>query len=232
MSETIHSSPLDPRLVEDLVAYLDGELGADETRRIEELLASDTRVRAELQRLERTWNALGELPAAAVEPAFTQSTVEMVAVAEEAQLRAVVPAGGDARTLVRYLAAGLAVALAGIGGFVALGALWPDPNALLLRDLTVIERLDQYRHVESIEWLRRLRAEGLFLEPVPAVPPGMSGGGPGFGRPPGDRPGSGPGFGPPPPPQGPQPPIGLSPPPGPSRPGPGPTPPQGTGGRP
>ena len=47
---------------EELVAYLDGELDAVGTDRIENLLASNPAIRSELRRLEQTWDLLDELP--------------------------------------------------------------------------------------------------------------------------------------------------------------------------
>jgi hypothetical protein len=37
-------------------------------------------------------------------------------------------------------------------------------NRRLLRDLPVIERLDEYRYADSVEFLRTLEREGLFTE--------------------------------------------------------------------
>ena len=53
----------------------------ESSRRIEALLASDPEVRRRLQALERTWDLLDELDAAPVGEPFTQTTLEMVAVA-------------------------------------------------------------------------------------------------------------------------------------------------------
>ena len=71
----------------ELVAYLDGELDAESGRRIEALLASDPEVRRRLQSLERTWDLLDELDAAPVGEPFTQTTLEMVAIAARAGRR-------------------------------------------------------------------------------------------------------------------------------------------------
>ena len=75
-------APLD----EELVAYLDGELDAESGRRIEALLASDAAVRRRLQSLERTWDLLDELDAAPLGEPFTQTTLEMVAVAARQEI--------------------------------------------------------------------------------------------------------------------------------------------------
>src|SRR5580692_9053828 len=67
-------------LTEQLSAYLDGELDAGARGDVEELLARDANARAELQRLERAWALLDGLPRVELEPSFTQTTVEMIAV--------------------------------------------------------------------------------------------------------------------------------------------------------
>ena len=57
----MRATPLD----EQLVAYLDGELDAESSRRMDELLATDADVRRRLQEMERTWDLLDDLDAAA-----------------------------------------------------------------------------------------------------------------------------------------------------------------------
>src|SRR5687767_6433877 len=73
---------------DELVAYLDGELDAASTDRIENLLASNPAIRKELHRLERTWDLLDELPRATVDESFGSSTAEMIAIAAEKELEA------------------------------------------------------------------------------------------------------------------------------------------------
>ena len=74
-------------LEEQLVAYLDGELDTESCRRIEELLAVDPEVRRRLHWLEQTWEMLDELEATPVGEDFTRTTLEMIAVAAEEDVR-------------------------------------------------------------------------------------------------------------------------------------------------
>jgi hypothetical protein len=60
------------------------------------------------------------------------------------------------------LRAGLILLAALAGGFFTVVRLAPDPNRQLLEDLPVLENLDEYRQVDDIEFLRLLRAAGLF----------------------------------------------------------------------
>src|SRR5262245_61891372 len=122
---TNESSPRpDP---EDLVAYLDRELDAPASQRIDDLLARDAGVREEVQRLERVWTLLDELPRAEVEETFTQSTVAMVALAaaDDAQRE---QASRPRRLRRRWVAGGVGLAAACLAGFLTVNWLWPNPN--------------------------------------------------------------------------------------------------------
>lgn len=152
-----------PSLEEQLVAYLDHELDEPSTRRIEQLLAADPTVRETLRQLERTWEALDALPRAEVPEAFTRTTLEMTAVAASGELEAF-RRDLAARRRKRWLAGLAGMAAAGLAGFLVTASLWPNPNEQLLRDLPVIENLDQYRQIDDIEFLRLLYREGLFSQ--------------------------------------------------------------------
>src|SRR5262245_31428908 len=65
---------------EELVAYLDGELSAEQATRIERRLGEDPQYRARLNQLERTWDLLDTLNRSEADDDFAHSTVEMVAV--------------------------------------------------------------------------------------------------------------------------------------------------------
>ena len=156
-------------LDEQLVAYLDGELDPESSRRIEALLASDAEVRRRLQSLERTWDLLDELDAAPVGGPFTQSTLEMVAVAAHEDVeRDRAEAPGRRRRRALTVGGGLLAAAA--AGFLAVVFSAPDPNRRLLEDLPVLENFDEYRQIENIEFLRELRDKKLFSTAVPESP--------------------------------------------------------------
>lgn len=157
------SHPIDPALRDELVAYLDGELDSQASRRIEAMLASDADVRRAMQGLDRTWQMLEELDRPAVGEDFTRTTLEMTAVAAASDMAATGRTAPKRRRW-RWLLAGGGVAAAALVGFVAVAALTPDPNRQLLRDLPLVENLDQYRQVDSIEFLRMLQEEKLFME--------------------------------------------------------------------
>ena len=145
-------------MIEELSAYLDGELDAAGRKRVEQQLAKDPAFRRELQRLERAWGMLDKLPSAKVEESFSRSTMAMVTVAateEVAERQTEIP---KQRRLFKVAGA------AGLLGVVVGNSVWPNPNERVLRDLPVLEQLDQLRNADSIEFLRALDHDGVFPE--------------------------------------------------------------------
>jgi anti-sigma factor RsiW len=164
----MESRPHDPvndeaQLREELVAYLDGELDAEQSRRIEERARVEPDARRMLEELDRTWHMLDELDSPATGEDFTCTTLEMVALAAADDARKA-RAGRPRRRLraILWAAAGLVGAAA--AGFVIATSLVPDPNAQLLEDLPILENYDQYREIDSIDFLRALNKEKLFTE--------------------------------------------------------------------
>jgi anti-sigma factor RsiW len=154
-------TPASPSTDEELVAYLDGELDAQGCRRLEQLLASDPQVRQRLQDLEQTWQLLDHLERCDVDEGFTRSTLEMVAVAAEEEVRQI---ESRSRRLGRWLLGTGGLAAAAAAGFLAVVLLRPDPNRRLLEDLPVLENFDEYRQVDDIDFLRELDRQGLFAQ--------------------------------------------------------------------
>jgi hypothetical protein len=159
----------DAGLREELVAYLDGELEASRSRRLEERLANEPRLRRILQELDGTWSLLDELDAPPPDEHFTRTTLEMVALAADedvARGRAEAPR----RRRRRWLAVAGALLAAAAAGFAGVALLFPDPNAQLRRDRPILENLDQYRQIDSIEFLRVLSREKLPAEEADESP--------------------------------------------------------------
>ncbi len=148
----------DDELLDQLSAYLDGELDAAGRQQVEALLASDEHVRRELQRLEQAWTLLDDLPRHEVTPNFTRSTVEMIAVNMQHELGQVAQ-GRRLRRLGTGLLVALGLFIVAGAGYVTVDRIWPDPDEALLRDLPVLERLEAYRHLDDIEFLRLLKQE-------------------------------------------------------------------------
>src|SRR5688500_13525386 len=154
-----------PGIDEELVAYLDGELDASGAARVERRLADDAAYRSRLAQLQRAWDLLDTLQRSEANDDFARSTVEMIAVkavddAKTGQMLAV------RRRSFAWLAIGAAVLAAAITGYVLLTNRLEQPNRELVRDLPVIERLDEYSNADSVEFLERLHKEGLFAAEV------------------------------------------------------------------
>lgn len=146
---------------EELVAYLDGELPAADQVRIERRLADDVAYRQKLAQLQKAWDLLDLLQKAEPDAEFTRSTVEMVAIHQERDAERQQTAAQQKR-IAWWLGGGLAVALSAAAGFFIVQYQLGAPERKLLQDLPVIERVDQYRSVESIEFLEKLREAELF----------------------------------------------------------------------
>lgn len=142
---------------EQLGAYLDGELDAESTLALERRLENETSLRAELEQLSALDGVLDRLPASTVGPAFTESTVEIVALRGVREEKAAPRRWAAAAAVLVALAAagwfGYAVASAG-GGY----------DDQLARDLPLLQRLDAYQNIQDVEFLRLLDSEGVFSD--------------------------------------------------------------------
>jgi len=148
---------------EEIVAYLDGELDAEAVQHVEQQLEGNPHYRLRLQQLERAWECLDLLPGEEADEKFTKSTVEMVAVAAEQDARET--SNVDVRNRRTHWVVGIAVLFASTAASFLLFA-WSgnSSNDDLLRDLQVIENVDQYLHAGSVDFLQQLHAEGVFSE--------------------------------------------------------------------
>jgi len=148
---------------QQLVAYLDGELDPEASRRVDELLATRPEVREVMQGLDRTWEILDELESPVPAANLTQSTIEMVtiAAAKEAEAQR---AEAPRRRSRRWGAAAVVVLVAAVCGYAVVGRAVPDRNQQFLRDLPILLRFDQYSRCQNddLEFLRRLYESNLF----------------------------------------------------------------------
>jgi len=150
---------------EELTAYLDGELDADGRAAVERRLAEDEAYRVRMQRMEEAWAMLDALPRTEADATFTQSTVEMVALAAQDEVAGVETAQRR-RARLGWTAGVAGILYAGLLGYLLVDRVTSSRNEQLLRDLPVIENVEVYRHIDDVEFLRRLEAEGLFDESV------------------------------------------------------------------
>lgn len=151
---------------DNLVAYLDGELPDDVTTRVESVLAQSNVARHDVELLARTYDLLDELPRPKASPDFTERTL-VTAKLEEAR--------PDFRQTQTYrllqrstvLVAWFAILLLCGSLSYAVTALWiPRPVDELLENYPVIERLDVYTEVGSVEFLEQLQADRAVLRDI------------------------------------------------------------------
>jgi len=144
--------------LEEIVAYLDGELSAEVSARVEQRLASDESYRQQLQSIERAWLALDQLPQEYVDDRFSRTTMEMAvkAAATEVQERTMaLPIVQRRRRLSSVLAACAAAAL----GFLVFRLAWQGHDRALLADLPVVDNVDVYAQFDSPTFIRSLQQE-------------------------------------------------------------------------
>ena len=149
--------------LEELTAYLDGELEPAEVQRVEARLGSDTAYRAQLQALQKTWDLLEILPAEVPDSSFVKTTMEM------AIQDAVVSRQHRNRRSLRWIFRNLLFVLLLLGAFgIACYATMmakTAPHRQLVNDLMLIENLDRYNKVDrNLEFLTRLDEWGLFAD--------------------------------------------------------------------
>lgn len=150
---------------EELVAYLDGELSRDEAAKIERRMADDPKYAARLNQLQRAWDLLDTLNRTEADDDFVHSTVEMVAVqaVEEAKtqkLRVV-----RRRNFGWVAMAVFALAVSGIAYGLVRYRL-DQSNRELVQNLPLIERVDDYQNIDSLEFVKQLAKENLFATEV------------------------------------------------------------------
>ncbi len=145
----------------NLVAYLDGELPEVQSKEIEAILSKSPTVQHDVEILSRVWEMLDQLPRLVGSGEFTTRTLTAVKQDEappKSRLGAWVERLPKERfrrgTIVGAWAAGLA--LAAVAGFAITNRLIPDESDELLQNLPVIEKLDLYSNVGSIEFLKEL----------------------------------------------------------------------------
>jgi hypothetical protein len=147
-------------VTEELVAYLDGELSAEECRRVEKRLAVDADYRRQLSELDQAWSALEALPSATVDDNFTRTTIDMVAIAAERDLSAQTSALAVQRKKTQWLAIAGGVLLAA-AAFLLVRSASTRADRVLVAELPVVVHLDELRQVPDVEFLRQLRKQGL-----------------------------------------------------------------------
>jgi anti-sigma factor RsiW len=169
--------PLSDADREELIAYLDGELDAAASRRVESRMALDPGWRSEADALRRTWALLDRLPRPRPSAAFTSTTLERITVLRPGL------AAKKREWYRRPWAVGAgwaaAVLVAGTVGFGGMTVFRPRPAAPhsplaitaidpeLVRDLRVVENQRLYQFADDIRFVRALDDPELFGDDGP-----------------------------------------------------------------
>jgi anti-sigma factor RsiW len=145
----------------NLVAYLDGELPEPQAKEIDQVLAKSPTVRHDVEMLSRTWDLLEQLPRLAGSTVFAADTLAVAKAAEEP--KSLIPREWIEKVPKEGLRRGaiiatwvISLAVAAVLGFAITNKLIPDESQDLLQNLPVIEKLDMYSNVGSVEFLREL----------------------------------------------------------------------------
>ncbi len=147
---------------EDLVAYLDGELPDEEVQQIDHIIARSEVARHEVEALARTWEMLDVLPSAKASDDFASKTMTNLKVMEAPFIledQWWYPYFRRAAVICGWL---LCLGFSGWLGFQITRNWVPNPDDELLKDLPVIENLDQYQDVREIEFLNLLKQSSVF----------------------------------------------------------------------
>ena len=153
-------NPSDSGIDLQLTGYLDGELDDAEAQQVERRLGEDDRYLRRMQELQKTWDALDALPRAHATDTFTKSTLELVV--DETSLQNRLRKRKFWTWPVRL------AALAGLPLLVLASTFYlskyyqQQPVDQLVSDLPIIEKLDQYEVIDSLEFLDILKEEGVF----------------------------------------------------------------------
>lgn len=155
---------LTPEIRADFVAYLDGELDEPAAERIETVLAQSNVARKDVEELAQAYELLDFLPRYEASAQFAEETLATIRLSElrpdyrETRWFQMLVSGSKVLVWMMGLLAIVSVA------FLATRRWVPLESDLLVRELPVIERLDTYSEVGSIEFLERLDRQGALLE--------------------------------------------------------------------
>ena len=147
---------------EDLVAYLDGELPDEQVQQIDRIIAGSEVARHEVEALARTWEMLDVLPPTPASEDFASKTMTNLKVMETPLRLTDQWWYSHFRRIWVVLGWITSLVLCGWLGYMVTRHWIPNPNEEILRDLPVIENLDQYQEVREIEFLNELKKSSLF----------------------------------------------------------------------
>jgi anti-sigma factor RsiW len=150
---------------EEIVAYLDGELDSEAEARVARRLSDDPAYRLRLNQLQQAWDLLDNLRGTEADDEFTASTVAMVAVQAEQEAKSQQMRVVRQRSFA-WLTLAAVVLLSVVSGYVVLHRRLTRADRNLVRDLPVIEHVDEYSNIDNLSFLKALERENLFPSEV------------------------------------------------------------------
>jgi len=153
-----------PDAIEQLVAYLDGELAGDQAAVMEQRLRQDSELRQQAEQLDRTWGMLDVLEPVAASEQFSLQTMETVVATysrptQQATLspRRIATAFLN-RQAVGWFVVGVLGTVVGLGLSGMRGPSEESAQAMrLLRELDMLDRYPQYSIVPDVDSLESLQ---------------------------------------------------------------------------
>jgi len=163
----------DSKQQENLIAYLDGELTEEAAADVEKTLAEDVFARQQVERLMRTWELLDLLPEGRASDSFAEKTLTAIRTRVSISTKTeeaddgqddVIPGRARERVVrIGRRTVGLFVLmLVAAVGFNSTFQKGAEPIDELLRELPLVERLDEYQEAGGTEFLKTLHESGLF----------------------------------------------------------------------
>ncbi len=149
---------------DNLTAYLDGELEDDQTRQIESVLSNSPVARNDVETLAKTYELLDLLPRPKASGEFTERTLQTAKLGEVPTDPRQTLWYRHGQRIIRWTSwAALLFATACISYSVARYQA-PHQEDMLLDNLDVISRLDDYEKAGSFEFLNALSKNSELLE--------------------------------------------------------------------
>lgn len=149
---------------DNLTAYLDGELDENATRRIESILTSSSVARNDVELLARTYELLDLLPRPTTGKEFTDKTI---ATAQLENVHQPVIKREWLRPLEQIIPLAMwsfVFLLAACCGYLMTSQWISRPDDLLLEELPLIQKLDLYHEVGSVQFLEELAGQKQLME--------------------------------------------------------------------
>ena len=152
-----------PSVIEELTAYLDGELDPHAMQLVEQRLGEDPEYQSQMQSLQKTWDLLDMLPSAEPGTSFTKTTMEMIV--GEAAKDANRKRSGAWIWPIRVAVLIAVPALLFASSYGVIRKIQTDPDRILVENFSVIDNHYRYSIVDNdIDFLSKLNARGLFSD--------------------------------------------------------------------